>query len=247
MSLAEIFLTITMLYLSTCMLIYFYAKRSGKSMNLKKIWPIGFLFICMLAFSLNFFNYPHINIRQLILILLIFLWSISLTIEINKRSKIKKNLHPKPNLLLIIKMGLFQLLVSAPIISINFIPGPNWINYLDIFAISLGFMAIFLQIKSYRELSLHLKYQAKDKFFKSKLRISSRNPGVLGEFFFWTSLYLISISSINGYMSIYGPLIFIIYQLNIFLPRHEDKLSKRFKEFEEYKKLTGAVFPKITK
>ena len=107
----------------------------------------------------------------------------------------------------ILRMNVFQLVVAAPILSIHFMPGASWITLADLFGFALALVGIYIQYISNMEL---LKNEKDILICNGKLRSFCRYPNALGEVIFWLSIYMLAIGSVNGYMSIYGPLVLII-------------------------------------
>ena len=93
MSLAETFLIISILYMSMTCYFYFWQKKYNKNEQTMKIWPLGFFFICCSAYFLSFISYPQYHFRQFLSISLIFLWSLIVFIQINRRLKKKQGIQ----------------------------------------------------------------------------------------------------------------------------------------------------------
>ena len=142
----------------------------------------------------------------------------------------------------ILRMNLFQLVVAAPILSIHFMPGASWITLADLFGFALALVGIYIQYISNMEL---LKNEKDILICNGKLRSFCRYPNALGEVIFWLSIYMLAIGSVNGYMSIYGPLVLIIILLKIILPKEDTRLENKYNQFKDYKSSSWMLFPKL--
>ncbi len=244
MSLAETFLIISILYMSMTCYFYFWQKKYNKNEQTMKIWPLGFFFICCSAYFLSFISYPQYHFRQFLSISLIFLWSLIVFIQINRRLKKKQGIQKeqKMGLGFILRMNLFQLVVAAPIFSIHFMPGPKWISPLDFVGFTLAIAGIYLQYISNIQL---LRNENNKLIYTGKLRSICRYPNALGEVIFWLSIYILAIGSVNGFMSFYGPLTLILIFLKVILPKKDTKLENKYTQFKEYKSSSWILFPKI--
>ena len=118
MSLAGTFLIISILYMSMSYYFYLWAKKYNKIGQVMKLWPLGFFFICCSAYFLSFISYPQFHFRQILSISLVFLWSLIVFIQINKRLKRKQKIQREQEKELgsILRMNVFQLVVAAPIL-----------------------------------------------------------------------------------------------------------------------------------
>ncbi len=56
---------------------------------------------------------------------------------------------------------------------------------------------------------------------------------------------MLAIGSVNGYMSIYGPLVLIIILLKIVLPKEDTRLENKYNQFKDYKSSSWMLFPKL--
>ena len=244
MSLAETFLIISIQYMSMSYYFYLWAKKYNKIGQIMKLWPLGFFFICCSAYFLSFISYPQFHFRQILSISLVFLWSLIVFIQINRRLKRKQEMQreQEKGLGSILRMNLFQMVVAAPILSIHFMPGASWITLADLFGFALALVGIYIQYISNMEL---LKNEKNILICNGKLRSFCRYPNALGEVIFWLSIYMLAIGSVNGYMSIYGPLVLIIILLKIILPKEDTRLENKYNQFKDYKSSSWILFPKL--
>ena len=93
MSLSGTFLIISILYMSMSYYFYLWAKKYNKIGQIMKLWPLGFFFICCSAYFLSFISYPQFHFRQILSISLVFLWSLIIFIQINRRLKRKQEMQ----------------------------------------------------------------------------------------------------------------------------------------------------------
>ena len=140
-------------------------------------------------------------------------------------------------------MGIFQVIVISPVISVNYLPGINSLNFLDFIGLIVFFLGFYTESKSNKDL---LSFKAGNteevKILTSGLWSLSRHPNYFGHILQWCALYIIALSSIGGEWSFYGPLIMYLYLLNL-IEGTEKRLLSESGEYKVYSMNTNKLVP----
>ena len=251
MSLGEFFiilLIVNIIFLSTTWLL----NKKKRDSNIDFVSQ-GFSLI-VLAWSAIFvnllFNDTDIKLRQWLITVLVTIWGLKLTLDIFSTKEQKKDLN-SDNLSLdlylkkVPRRVIFQMLIISPVISVNFLPGPSGLNFLDFMGVLIFSTGLLYEIYSNKELT-HFKSKStnEQKIFIEGLWSFSRHPNYLGKLIQWWSLYIIALSAVFGYWSIYGPIIYTFY-LSSYVNSQESKLKIKYKGYLNYSKVTNKLFPEI--
>ena len=146
MSILSLFFYLTLLNWSIVTAIWFYSKKRNSFDPIIIYWGLGIVIMSWSAMLIQaLLEDPTLNIRQLCANILVSLWGIRLSLYLKKRNfwehgdpryesiikDIKANWTFQTYKKIFLFQGLFQLIVIAPILSLNFLPGPIGINVLD--------------------------------------------------------------------------------------------------------------------
>ena len=196
------------------------------------------------------FNDIDIKLRQWLITVLVTVWGLKLALDIFSLKEQKKelnadNLSSDLYLKKVPRQVIFQMLIISPVISVNFLPGSSGLNFLDFMGILIFSSGLMYEIYSNKELTyFKSKSTNEKKIFMEGLWSFSRHPNYLGKLIQWWSLYIIALSSMFGYWSIYGPIIYTFY-LSSYINSQEPKLKIKYKGYLNYSKVTNKLFPEI--
>ena len=181
--------------------------------------------------------------RQLVVLLLVFVWSVRLTYNWIRQWKgimhedwrysnlrIKKGkmfwlvnlvgIHFMPTILVF--LGSLSLYPPLGTIATPF-------NFIDIIATLITFSAIAIETIADQQLNKFIKTrQDKEQIIQQGLWKYSRHPNYFGEILFWCGLYLFALASDSSYWwMIIGPVFIIIMFLVVSIPLMEERMLKR--------------------
>lgn len=215
-------------------------------------WGIGFLFISIISLFLS--NFYFINI---IVFILVLLWSIRLSLYIYIRNKNKKEdyrykemsnswgkyFYIMSFLQVFLLQGLLMIIVSTPII-INVFHNKVFNIYLFMIGLFLWIVGFLFETISDIQLFNFMKDKNnRGKILKSGLWKYSRHPNYFGEVTLWWGIFFISFYYPYQLIGIIGPLTITFLILKVSgIPLLEKKFEN-IEEFKEYKKKTSVFFP----
>ena len=144
-----------------------------------------------------------------------------------------------------LKMGILQVIVISPIISVNYLPGMNSLNFLDFMGLILFSLGFYAETKSNRDLLAFKAGNPKEtEILTTGLWGLSRHPNYFGHLLQWWALYIIACSSIGGEWSFYGPLIMSLYLLNS-VEGTEKRLFSDSPKYTVYSIRTNKLIPDL--
>ena len=132
-----------------------------------------------------------------------------------------------------------------PVISLNFLSGNSDLGFLDAFASLIFVLGAVYEFKALNELKKS-SLNNNDKLHREGLWVFSRHPDLLGQLISWWGLYLLAQGAYGGEWSIFGPLLVTFLYFRNFLLEVEEKLSRKYNDYDEYKLLTPSIFPKVS-
>jgi steroid 5-alpha reductase family enzyme len=223
--------------------------------------------IVPLVIGFYFFIFPQglktDNFRFIIVIILLFLWSIRLTYNwlrgwrglkhedwryMQYRKKMGKKfwfmnltgLQLMPTIL--VYLGSISL---YPSVSLR----KNPFGFLDIIALIITLGSILLETIADQQLYKFIKYRENSRqIISTGLWKYSRHPNYLGEILFWWGLYVFAIASdFSFFWTIIGPTSITILFITVSIPLMESRNLKMKPEYAEYKKKVSRLilwFPK---
>lgn len=224
----------------------------------------GYFVIAVSSLILYFIANNEINIRQIIVTLLVFIWALRLAtyVYIRNRGKPedyryqamrrrwKTNIVLKSFIRVYIFQGIVIFIVSFPVWFINIINNYSVESFLDFFGITLwlggiiwliGFL--FETIGDYTLYKFLQKPENKGEIMDRSVWKFSQHPNYFGEVTQWWGIYIIALATPFGFITILGP-IFITYM--IIKVSGIKLLDKRFEtddKYAEYKQRTSVFFP----
>lgn len=217
-------------------------------------WGIGFIVVSLF----NLFYSQNYQQTKIILTFLIFLWGLRLTTYITIRNwgkkedfrynewkeKWGKNVITKSYIKVFLIQGLFMFLISLPATLYNRFDGGVWFyEFVGLIIWIIGFY--FETIGDFQMYFFKKDENNKGKIMKDGLWKYTRHPNYFGEVTMWWGIWILTLGSTFWYVGIIGPVVITFLILKVSgIPLLEKKYEGN-KEFEKYKKLTPAFFPKI--
>jgi len=243
--------------------VFFIAQIMEDNSVVDVAWGLGFVIIALYTLGDSGAFFP----RQILITLLVFIWGMRLAVHILGRrmgqgedfryksmrtrwKKDKKNVALRSYLSIYLLQGLLMLVIALPIIYVNhydFIL-QNDLTYLDNVGIliwSFGF--VFEVISDFQLSKFKSEKSNKGKIMKHGLWKYSRHPNYFGESIMWWGIFIITVGTPNGFVTLISPL--LITNLLLFfsgIPLLEEKYKDN-KEFQKYAKDTPVFFPKFFK
>lgn len=215
-------------------------------------WGLGFILLSWFALL----NQNFVSGRMLIITTLVTLWGIRLSGHILMRNKGKKEdfrykqWRDEWGDIFILRsfgqvfflQGLFLYIIILPALYVSAYDTGNigWIEYIGILIWTTGF---FFEAVGDWQISQFIKTKKKGEIMTTGLWKYTRHPNYFGEVTMWWGIFIISLSSPQGYITIVSPLLITFLILKVSgIPMLEKKYAGD-KKFEAYKKKTSAFFP----
>ena len=260
MSILDLFLYLTFLNWSIVTALWFYCKKENKLDFLAFYWGLGIVVLAWSSMLIEaLLEDPAMSIRQLITNSLVSLWGIRLSIYLATRrfwnedprhesvkKDMEKNWGVKSYKNIFLFQGLIQLIVIAPILYINFLPGPKILNFLDFLGIFIFIVGFFLETKADQNLKQFRRLpENESKILQTGLWKYCRHPNYFGDILQWWAIYLLACSAVGGMWSIFGPLlmtwIFVTRSINLI----ENRLITNRPHYDKYIKSTNKILPDL--
>ena len=217
------------------------------------LWGIGFIFLS----ALLFFNGAN-NSGSILLYTLIFLWALRLSLYIYIKQKQKKiedarykqwrNSWGKWCIIrsffqIFFLQTLFLLLVATPLFLQLEHNNISALNILGILIFTFGL--VYESVADYQMMHFKKENNNKGKIITQGLWKYSRHPNYFGEILVWIGIFFASLHNIESLIGIVSPLTIIILLAFVSGVPLAEKRYKGRKDFEEYKKTTPAIIPKL--
>ena len=253
MSLLEFFIYITLINWSILTLLWLFIKKKDQFYLKELYWGGGIALLALFAMALQgLLEVSDFHVRQVLITFLALVLGIKLFLFTNKKRKLKVGIRKevyertlrsyKDNFL---KMGILQVIVISPTISVNYLPGMNSLNFLDLMGFVLFSLGFYAETKSNRDLLAFKTENPKGtEILTTGLWRLSRHPNYFGHILQWWALYIIACSSIGGEWSFYGPLIMSLYLL-ISIEGTEKRLLADFPKYSVYSMHTNKLIPDL--
>lgn len=216
-------------------------------------WGLGFILISWNSFVL--FNSK--NLLAILVNILVTFWGLRLALHITSRNVNKKEdyrylewrkqwgkyFYIRSFLQVYMLQGVLLYLISLPIIYINSVSITK-ITFLSGIGLFIWIIGFLFEVVGDWQLSNFLKQiQNQGKVMQSGLWKFTRHPNYFGEITLWWGIYIIAISTGNGYLSIIGPLTITFLILFVSgIPLLEKKYKNNV-EFQEYARKTSIFIP----
>ncbi|MFW9941554.1 MAG: DUF1295 domain-containing protein [Candidatus Thorarchaeota archaeon] len=224
----------------------------------------GYFVIALSSLTLYFMANNEINIRQIIVTLLVFIWALRLATYVYIRNRGKQEDYRyqamrkrwKTNIVLksLIRVYLFQgiviFIVAFPVWFINISDNPTIKSLFDFFGITLwlgtliwliGFL--FETFGDYQLYEFKKDPENKGKVMDQGLWKYTQHPNYFGEVTQWWGIFIIVLATPFGFITVIGP-IFITYM--IIKVSGIRLLNYRYRDddkYADYKKRTSVFFP----
>ena len=216
-------------------------------------WGIGY--IVLIGFHM--LTAPIVNLSALLVSVLIIIWGLRLSYHIAKRNmgrgedpryeKMRARWGRKQKLNAFFKVymlqALFMYIIATPIM-ITFAAGGDIFGNTIYIGLAIWFIGFLFEVIADNQLkNFKNKPQNKGKIMTKGLWRYSRHPNYFGEVTIWWGIFVITLSSFNGVMAIWSPILITYLLLFVSgIPMLEEKYKDN-KEFIEYAKRTSVFFP----
>lgn len=250
-----IYAFLIILVLQIIFFIYAAVKKTDKVTDLS----YGLTFV-ITSLALYLLNIEYSSLFKILLLVIVVIWGLRLAIylfvRIIKTGKDKRFDGVRENFK---KFGSFWLLQAISIFVIllpttNILISKdemslNWISY-----IGLGISVLGIVIESIADSQKFIfksKKENKGKWVSTGLWKYSRHPNYLGEIMMWVGIFLYCLVYINGigFITILSPIYITVLLVAVSgIPTLEKEYDKRYrgsKQYQDYKKNTGILFPRI--
>ena len=258
MSVLEFFLYITFVNWSIVTLLWLFIKKNNQIYIINVYSGSGFVLLTVAAMVMeSIFEDSSFHIRQYLVNFLVILWGIKLSSFLYRKEKIrskgpadlvgeeyKRDLNSYRKRFL--KIGLLQVLAISPIISINYLPGTNSLNFLDFLGFILFSLGFYIETKSNNDLlTFKVNNLEKKIILSAGLWEYSRHPNYFGHLLQWWAFYIVACNAIGGEWSFFGPLIMSLYTLKVVIKGTEKRMLANVPEYSGYIINTNKLIPEV--
>ncbi|MFX1376344.1 MAG: DUF1295 domain-containing protein [Promethearchaeota archaeon] len=224
----------------------------------------GYFSVALTSLILFFMINGIVDIRQIIVTSLVFIWAVRLGTYVfirNRgkpedyryramREKWKTNIVLKSFIRVYFFQGIVIFIVAFPVWFINISVNPPILSILDFAGITLWLGALiwligflFETIGDYTLYKFLQKPENKGEVMDRGVWKLSQHPNYFGEVTQWWGIYIIALATPFGFISIFGP-IFITYMIiKVSGIRLLDKRFESDDKYSEYKRRTSVFFP----
>jgi len=250
-----IYAFLIILVLQIIFFIYAAVKKTDKVTDLS----YGLTFV-ITSLSIYFLNIEYSSIFKILLLATVVIWGLRLAIylfvRIIKTGKdkrfdgVRENFKKFGSFWLLQAISIFVILLPTTYILISKDEmSLNWISY-----IGLGISVLGIVIESIADSQKFVfknKSSNKGKWISTGLWKYSRHPNYLGEIMMWVGIFLYCLVYINGigFITILSPIYITVLLVAVSgIPTLEKEYDKRYrgsKQYQDYKKNTGILFPRI--
>ncbi len=245
---------ISVLAVLVYMLLLFLLAQVLKNNSIVDIfWGLGFILITGILWIIK----PEVYPAKLILTICVIIWGIRLSIYVYLRNRGKgedfryakwredwgKTFLIKSFFLVFMLQGFFMLVIAYTIMTV-FESAVRAFSIVDGIGIIIFLTGFFFETAGDYQLSrFKIKPENKGKLMTRGLWSITRHPNYFGESVMWLGIFLLSVSSRYGWISIISPITITFLLLFVSgVPLLEKKYFGRA-DFEEYKKRTPVFFP----
>ena len=202
-------------------------------------------------------------IRQVIVLLLVIIWSIRLTHNWIKQCyglshedwRYKNLRNQKGKLFWLINLTGIQLMPTILVFlgSLSLFPilaiGNSSFGYLDVLALAITTSAIIIEALADQQLRKFVKNRDGYKsIINTGLWKYSRHPNYFGEILFWWGLYIFALAAdLSFWWTIVGPISITILFNVVSIPLMEKKNLKRKPKYDSYKQTVSKLIPWFSK
>jgi len=250
-----IYVFVVILILQVIFFIYAALKKTDKVTDLS--YGLTFIIASIFAYILNV---EYISFFKTILLLLVSTWGIRLSVylfvRILKTGKdkrfdgVREDLKKFASFWLLQAVSIFIILLPTTyILTSDMDMSLNWISSIGLI---LAISGILIEgIADSQKFVFKNKEENKSKWIGTGLWKYSRHPNYLGEIMMWVGVFLYCFVYINGIglITILSPIYISVLLLWVSgIPTLEREYDKRYfdnKDYQEYKRNTGVLFPKL--
>lgn len=217
-------------------------------------WGLGFILLTLISY----FENRNFNTRGFIVTIIISIWGLRLAYHIQKRNRGKKEdfrylewrkqwgkwFVLRSYLQIYLLQGFFLYLISLSILFINKLNSNSELTIIDLIGVLIWVTGFIFESVGDKQLGDFIKNpNNKGKIMQSGLWKYTRHPNYFGEVTVWWGIWILSLNTGLGYMTIISPLTITILILFVSgIPLLEKKYQGR-KDFEEYKSRTSIFIP----
>jgi steroid 5-alpha reductase family enzyme len=216
-------------------------------------WGLGFVLAAWVSFLLS----GDSDIRGLLVSMLVSIWGLRLAWHIHSRNKGKgedyrylawrkewgKWFYLRSYAQVYLLQGTLLYLVAFPVLFINLnVEAP--LGFLDLLGVAVWLVGFCFEVIGDAQLAKFIKDPlSKGKLMQSGLWAYTRHPNYFGEVTLWWGIWLLSLSTLNGWFTILGPLTITFLILRVSgIPMLEKKMAEH-PDFMEYKRKVSMFFP----
>ena len=250
-----IYTFIVIFVLQIIFFIYAALKKTDKVTDLS--YGLTFIIAVIFAYILNI---EYASFFKIILVLLVSIWGIRLSVylfvRILKTGKdkrfdgVREDLKKFASFWLLQAISIFVILLPTTyILTSDMDMSLNWISSIGLI---LAISGILIEgIADSQKFVFKNKEKNRGKWIGTGLWKYSRHPNYLGEIMMWVGVFVYGFVYINGIglITILSPIYISVLLLWVSgIPTLEREYDKRYvnnKEYQEYKKNTGVLFPKL--
>jgi len=254
-----------MIFLEAAILIFlfftllFFIGQMTKNNSIVDIgWGSGFIIVALFTLFVG----RSFGIKNWVMVILVFLWGFRLAYHVAKRNIGKPedrryaemrvkwgNKFPMLKAFLNVYMIQFVMMfvISIGVTLINRTGIPT-LSLLDFLGIAVWILGYFFEAVGDSQLARHLKNpENKGKLMTSGLWKYTRHPNYFGEATMWWGIFILAVTTSNGWIAIISPLTITFLLLFVSgVPLLEKKYKDR-PDWIEYKKKTSIFVPMLPK
>lgn len=250
-----IYAFLVILFLQVVFFVYAALKKTDKVTDLS--YGLTFVIVSLFLYA---FNIEYSSVYKAVLLFLVIIWGLRLAIylfvRILKTGKDKRFDGVREDLK---RFGSFWLLQAVSIFvillpTIYVLIGEegvsfNWVSFVGFVLSVLGI--IIETFADSQKFVFKNNEKNKGKWIDTGLWKYSRHPNYLGEIFVWVGIFIYCLPFIYGwgFLTVISPIYITVLLVFVSgIPTLEREYEKRYagmKEYDEYKKKTGVLFPKI--
>ncbi|MFX1379594.1 MAG: DUF1295 domain-containing protein [Promethearchaeota archaeon] len=267
MSVVEILIIIgySALFLLGYLVIAFIIGTIKKNNGLMDIfYGPGYFVVALISLIFYFILNSTINIRQLLITTLVFIWALRLATYVfirnrgkpedyryqEMRERWKTNIVLKSFIRVYIFQGVVIFIVAFPVWFVNISNNPPILSLLDFAGVTLWLGAIFWLIGflfetfgDYQLYKFKKNPENKGKVMDKGLWKYTQHPNYFGEVTQWWGLYVIAIAAPFGFITFIGPLFITYMIIKVSGIKLLDKHYEGDDKYADYKKRTSTFFP----
>ena len=131
------------------------------------------------------------------------------------------NKQPKTIILLVLYVSLLQIICFSPIVSLNFLSGPSYLNFKDFLSLLICIIGILMNLQSTKKLKF-TENPPNDRLLKYFM-----HPDYLGNLIFFIGLFLLSSGATGGTWSIIGLMVILLIMDKVIIPENKRRVLEK--------------------